>query len=383
MTELLRKFFDLIAYSACDKPLAEDFSCTEEDIKYFFSLAIKHDIASIVAYALEKNGLFTDGEYSLKFQDEMFFAAGRVTLLDYFYKDVYKCLESADVAFVPLKGAIVRKYYPHDFFRTSGDIDLLVKEEDFDKACKALTDGLKLKVSYRSSHDLALTRSQFETVEIHYSLIEKDRANNAGGELTKAWDNAYPLCGCEYAFTNEFFKFYQVAHMLKHFEESGCGIRFFLDLYFLRAMPVDGEKFKKMLSDHGLLKFYENCEKLVDLWFLGGEEDELIMRMNAFIVYSGLYGNVENFVAIGKKKKGGGFKYVLSRAFLPYDKLKEFFPALEGRKWLLPFYQIKRWFLMIFGGRLKNKVAELKQTRADDGDMGERIDKLFKDLGIE
>ena len=233
MNERTDKFFALLAFSVAGRSLPQGFSCDESDIKYFYELSLKHDITSIIAYALEKNALYADGEYSLKFQDDMLFSAGRVTLLEYFYADVCRELAGARIEYIPLKGAVIRKIYPEDYFRTSSDIDILVRKEDFERACKTLKERLALRDGYRSSHDQALMRSTPETD----------------------------------AFSGEFFMFYHIAHILKHFETSGCGIRFFIDLYFLRDFAYDGAKFARMLEEYGLTAFYNACEKLVDHWF--------------------------------------------------------------------------------------------------------------------
>ena len=42
-------------------------------------------------------------------------------------------LEKAQIPFVPLKGSVIRKYYPEAWMRTSSDIDVLVHKEDVEK----------------------------------------------------------------------------------------------------------------------------------------------------------------------------------------------------------------------------------------------------------
>ena len=379
------KFFELLRYSVGGNPLPDGFCCNEEEIKYFYELALKHDIASIVAYALEKNGLYLQDEYSLKFQDEMLFAAGRVTLLDCFYNEVTAVLVKEKIDYVSLKGSVIRKLYSQDYFRTSSDIDILVKKRDFERACSALKAKLKLKEVGRSQHDQSLSRSPFETVEVHFSLVDEDSDTGVNALLDRAWDNAYICSGYEYSFTGEFFMFYQIAHILKHFESYGCGIRFFIDLYFLRNFEFDKQKFNAMIEENGLTKFYNACQKLVDCWFCGEKSDTLIEKMQDYIVRAGIYGNYENKAATGNNKSGGKLKYILSRLFLSYDELKGYcyYPRLEGKRWLTPYYQVKRWFSILFCGRFKSNVKKLKKIGGGDEDTAKNIASLFKELGIE
>ena len=150
----------------------------------------------------------------------------------------------------------------------------------------------------------------------------------------------------------------------------------------MRNFDYDKEKFYLMLEENGLKKFYDACEKLVDYWFCLGEADDTTQKMRDFVVDAGIYGNLENYVAIGKKKKGGKWKYVISRAFLPYNKLKEYYPKLEGRRWLTFYYEIVRWLSMIFRGGLRSKVSEAKMINEVDPAAVENITLLFSELGI-
>ena len=87
--------------------------------------------------------------------------------------------------------------------------------------------------------------------------------------------------------------------------------------------------------------------KLSDVWFGGREADEITLQMQNFILHGGVYGSTDNRVAIQQKKKGGRFGYVLSRMFIPYAKLKRYYPVLEKHRWLMPIMQIRRWFMLL------------------------------------
>ena len=42
------------------------------------------------------------------------------------------------------------------------------------------------------------------------------------------------------------------------------------------------------------------------------------------------------------------------------DELILIYPKLKNRKWLLPFYQVKRWFRIFSHGFIKRSKEELK-----------------------
>ena len=86
----------------------------------------------------------------------------------------------------------------------------------------------------------------------------------------------------------------------------------------------------------------------------------------------GVYGSTDNRVALQQKKKGGRIGYVLSRIFIPYAKLKRYYPVLEKHRWLMPFMQIRRWFMLLnpdVARMAKREMAvngKLVKTKSDE-----------------
>ena len=67
---------------------------------------------------------------------------------------------------------------------------------------------------------------------------------------------------------DKMFYFYHVAHMAKHFEIGGCGVRPFLDSYLLLYYAqYRTESCCQLLRKGGLLTF----AKAVKIWRVGGE----------------------------------------------------------------------------------------------------------------
>ena len=90
---------------------------------------------------------------------------------------------------------------------------------------------------------------------------------------------------------------------------------------------------EQLLKDKGFYDFYVGCKKLVDVWFFGGEYDELSQKMEEYILKAGVYGDRENWVAVQQVKKGGGtVKHLFRRLFPPYKDMILIYPKLKGRK---------------------------------------------------
>ena len=130
--------------------------------------------------------------------------------------------------------------------------------------------------------------------------------------------------------TDEMFYFYHIAHMAKHFEEGGCGIRPFIDLWTLdNIKDVDHDKRDELLSQGNLLKFAEVARMLSRVWFENNEHTEITKKMERYILRGGIYGTNENRIAVQQQKRGGRLKYALSKIFIPYDNIKFHYPIYK------------------------------------------------------
>lgn len=82
-------------------------------------------MAHLVVFGLKQNGLLTDAEKRL--EQYIHKAIFRHEGLVFEYGQICSVLEQAQIPFLPLKGSILRDYYPEAWMRTSCDIDILVR----------------------------------------------------------------------------------------------------------------------------------------------------------------------------------------------------------------------------------------------------------------
>ena len=112
-------------------------------------------------------------------------------------------------------------------------------------------------------------------------------------------------------------------HMAKHFINGGCGIKPFIDLWVIKnKVGFDEEKAQKMLQESGLLAFYERSIDLMSVWFEGKPHNSVTQEMEDYILQGGVYGTLEQQLAMSQNKKGGKFRHLLSKIFLSYEQMK-------------------------------------------------------------
>ena len=70
------------------------------------------------------------------------------------------------------------------------------------------------------------------------------------------------------------------------------------------------------------------------------------------------------------------------RIFIPYDDLKYYYPKLQDKKWLLPYYEVKRWCRLVFGGELKKSVGEIKTGVSMSDEKSRYVNSLLEKLEL-
>lgn len=384
-TETSKMMFALLRSAVCGDLLsAEEISKYSPDmLPEIALLAKKHDIIHLIVFALKKNGLLDESGKEL--EKNMLIAVYRCERLEYELKKLSGILEQAQIPFIPLKGSVLRQFYIEPWMRTSCDIDVLVHEDDLQKAVSYLSDNLGYKRKSQNSHDISMFTEGGVHVEVHYDLLEDGKVNSAAAVLQNVWNVSKKCAGCNYRYEmpDEMFYFYHIAHMAKHFENGGCGIRPFLDIWVLNhRIDFDKKRREKLLSDGGLTVFANQAELLAEIWFGNAGYTKTTKQMEDYILRGGVYGTNTNRIAVQQQKNGGKVKYALSKIFIPYEEIKFHYPILQKHKWLTPIMEVRRWGKLIFCGHLKRTAKELKYNNTVSEDVASEMRAMLKDIGL-
>ncbi len=360
-----------------DVPLTDERVIDEAEWMSLVPMAKKHDIAVLLAVGLEKSGVQASSAFV---EEELMQAMLRYERAHYVLQTLCEALEAAQIAFIPLKGAVLRALYPEPWMRTSCDIDILVKRETLEDACRLLL-ARGYRKDHEGAHDIALMSPEGVAVELHFDLVEDDRANAAREVLGEVWDTAIPKDGYRYwqEMRADMRYFYHIAHMAKHIVIGGCGIRPFIDLWLLDRQGVDCAA---LLARGGLERFAAVVRGLSRGWMTGTQPDEAAQKLEQFILRGGVYGNSANRVALQQQKAGSRLRYALGRVFLPYGIIKELYPVLKTYPALTPFYEVVRWCVLLCGGRARSSMRELAYTRDMVGDKAAQAADLLNTLGL-
>lgn len=367
-----------------DANAVEKENLSNESVRKALVIAKMNEVLPFVFDAINENKIYLPSEIKAKALQRI---SGNISYLEkqrYEIETLRTLFNENGINFILLKGAKIRDFYDKPYYRNSCDIDILIKEQDLEKAKGLLVDKLKYTQQHVSMHDIGYSSSINVSVELHFTLVEEGNSNEANEILNNAWNYAQQRDRCEYEFSQEFFYFYFICHLVKHFASAGCGLRFFIDLYYINnRAKIVAENCKEILQKGNVYTFTKYAEQLINVWFNNEEHNETTLFMEKFILDSGIYGSVKKDVEIRRSKNGGKVGYFFSRVWVPNKTIYLLFPKSRKHKILIPFYQIKRWFMILFGGNVKARYKRLKIANSTSDSEAKNIKKNFKELGID
>ena len=362
----------LIRFGVCENCNIENTDEIKDKLSVIFRLAKHHDMAQIVAYSAKKLGI-----NSPLFDKQIGLSILRHEKMNYAKELLCEVLERAEIPYFILKGEHIRPLYPEAWMRTSSDVDAFVDEKDLERAYTALEQAGFVK-GRTGSHDTGFKAPNGYKIELHWLLIEKERHEGAWSVLENPWDDAVELTKYRRTLCDEAFYLYHLAHMVKHIQNGGCGIKPFLDLWLMKEKLPQNPKRHELCKQAGLGKFEELSLELADAWFSGKELTHMAESLERYVVTGNVYGSSHNLVAFNQRTTGNMIIYALKRLFMPYSILKKRYPALKSKPYLFPYYTVRRWFSIFkkdTSVRIKDEVGISK------GELNS-LNSLLNELGL-
>ena len=353
---------------------------TPDNLISVYRLAKQHDLAHVVADFVDRNQIEVDAELQAKLQREALLSVYRHEQMKYAFAQICAAFDDAGIAYIPLKGAVIRPYYPYESMRTSCDIDVLIHEKDIDTAIPAL-EAMGCRCGERNYHDVSLYSPNKIHLELHFSIQEN--MDNLDAVLKDAWDYAVQKNGSQYAFSEEFFAFHMFAHMAYHFVSGGCGIRALLDIWVMEhRMGISHFCARALLERAGIYRFATEMSGLAERCFSRNDADAFADSILKYIFRGGVYGSVQNHVAVDQSKNDNRVAYVFKRLFPSYKSMTVPYPLLKKAPYLLPFCWVARWMRALFGGKSKRIVSEVAYVNRTSDETIREVKEICSRLGL-
>ena len=366
----------LIRNAVCDGKDTVEIESIEE-AQQIWELAREHSVENILATEFIKHPLFAeDEEMKAFFSQEIYYAMCDSEQRDFETSRVTKALDLAGIEYIPLKGAVIKDYYPESWYRTSSDVDILVREEQLNSAVEAVLNIPGYTAGEKCKHDIGLRSENGYHIELHFVLMEY--FPKADSVLSRVWEYSHSDNGLIYRMSDEFYYLYHIIHMAKHFIHGGCGIKPFVDMWLIEnRFTINYDNFTEMLDACGMRAFYENVRDVMKIWFGDEVETDISEKIIRYIFDGGVYGTQEQMTAVDSLRSGKR-GYILTRLFLPMEEMKISYKILNKYPFLAPYYHIKRIVKVITDGRVGRSIREIKINNNLDEDKLDEVKTMLK-----
>lgn len=354
------------------------------DMEALLRLAKAHSVSAMVCMALEQTDAFQHAAETtrLKWLNAKNKAVRKNMLLDAERHQLEKEFAEHGIWYMPLKGSILKDWYPKFGMREMADNDILF-DASKRKEVKTIFQGrgYTVKRYNKSNHD-EYEKPPIYNFEMHVSLFP-----GTYKELTEQYENVkerlLPVDGTAYqfAFTPEDFYVFVLAHAHKHYSYSGTGIRTLADIYIVNQKlggTMNWEYVDSELRGLGIFSYERESRELAQKLFGIAELlteanlSEAEQQMLAYYLGASTYGTIENRTLNQMQKlqpDGGAItahtkrKYLLSRIFPGREWCKACAPTVYKYPVLLPFFWV--WRLIYKGITNRKKVTqEIKALKA-------------------
>ena len=358
----------------------------DADLKQLLIMARKHSVASMVCMALEKTAIFANADEAAKKQwlEVKNKAVRKNMLLDAERKAILHELEIQGIWYMPLKGSILKDWYPKPGMREMADNDILFDPSGREQVREIFQNRGYKTVSFRKSNHDEYEKAPIYNFEMHVSLF-----HGMYKEFTEQYENVkerlLPVDGTAYqfAFTPEDFYVFVLAHAHKHYSHSGTGIRTLADIYIMNQKlggTLNWEYVDSELRGLGIFSYEHESRELAQKLFGIAELptkanlSEAEQQMLAYYLGASTYGTIENRT-LNKMRKlqpdGGAItaytkrKYLLSRIFPGREWCEAYAPTVYKYPVLLPFFWV--WRLTVKGVKrrtiVKQELEAIKRER--------------------
>ena len=322
-----------------------------------------------------------------KFQEAESMEIARDAVQAFSQEELLEAFEKEGISVLPLKGILMKRFYPVTSMRMMADLDILY-ETGKGKEVEAVLTDLGYYCDHRDSHHDVFFRKPFMNIEMHHCMIGEDSLLDAYYE--DIWKRARQEEGKShiYRLAWEDFYIFMIAHMAKHFQGGGCGIRSIVDMWLFSDRmkeSLDWDYVRKELEKIKLAQFERCMCDLVSVWFEEKAETEFYAQLTELLMQSGIYGTITNYniqhvAEVDKRVWKGQIKVWMEAIFLPYKAMKMQYPYLEKYPVFLPAAWIQRIFRTCFCR--KGRAGEVLSGMKVEGNEVRKRQDLFGKLGL-
>lgn len=369
--------YDLLYLSGCgvnqlqpEKDCLKDY---QDNLKKLYLVSKEHQIDACVGATLKKAGIPLPKEW----EEQIARNIRKNLLFDIERTRILSWMENCGIWYLPLKGILMKQYYPEPWMRQMSDQDILYDVSKTVQLKEYMVSQGYCAVVGKGVHDVYQKPPVFH-FEFHRALYNSNPSEtwaeyyrHIKGRLIQEKKGAFG-----YRMRREDFYVYLVSHSYKHYAGSGTGIRTLLDtyVYLCQEEPhLDFSYVEQECGKLGILEYEQRnrmlCKKLFSMDVCIHYDPERLdslseteKQMLREYLLSGVYGNTDQKIKkrISSYQKDDGsidrITYIKDRLFPDEKFVKSYHPFVHKHRWLYPFLWIYRLVRGMVCGKRRKKI---------------------------
>ena len=326
----------------------------------------------------------------------LFFYANNVDA----YREIKKVFLENQLRFFAVKGLAVAALYPIPAYRTMGDMDIVMSEDDCNRV-QSILEKLGYRV-FKDDYELQCYKQDIQ-LEIHDQLVYKQ--NKEPSKVKRYFDNCWKYARREengsFSLDWNFHFIFLIEHTKKHFSGKGVGFRQFMDIAVAvrELTDLNWTIIEADLRRIGLWDYALTALAFCDKWFGirapidTPELDKSFYEDSTdFVFKNGVFGYnhehhrehaVERQLRIsGLPKPLSKVFFMLKGTFIPYKYMINlpYCKFLIGKKYLLPYAWLYRIFYIIL--MKKNQFVNECRLLLESDDTFKYHERLMTKWGL-
>ncbi len=348
MTDASIKTYLYLLFCGANQRPADPSRLLEADLDAVYEAARANGLTSFVGWVLNENGI-----RHTRFSHDYDYSLRRQIVLNETAAELTKLFEKESVRHAPLKGMFLKDLYPSFGTREMGDLDILIDPRKRKQAAEAMLANGFSRVDIDPAYHDSFLREDV-VAELHVRPLDAGLTpewKNFSGDLT---NRMIPEEGsrtrCRLSVEDHYL--FHLAHAYKHSLATGIGLRYLLDLYFLRrAYPAEtgAEEVTKALAAMDLCDYEAKAVRLADLLFDTGIDDAVLTEEQEDLLRSFLHGGIcgtpgaaSRVIAGMRSAEGRGLVRTYAQALRVLKENEDWYafhsPFACRHKWARPFF---------------------------------------------
>ncbi len=380
MNDFQRGFLSLIraAMTEAFPELGEGF-----DYRAAYTVAEQQQIVPLVYYGAMKDPTFMHHPASRLFFERSCVYIGHSADQSDTVQRIFDAFEAAGIAYMPLKGTLLKPFYPAPEMRVMADADILIRMEEYSRIKKVMGE---LGCTYlgESDHEYNWVTATGLHIELHKRLIPSYNEDYYA-YYGDGWRLAVQeeVGSFRYRMRPEDLLIYLFTHFAKHYRDQGAGMKYVIDFYIFRQRypKLDTAYLARELENLQLYDFYVNIFHMLEVWFDGAESTELTDYLTDKIFSDGVFGRSElgvisDGLKLSKSTRSVKAKKKWQLFFPSYRVMKSRYPVLQNWAILLPIFWLIRLVDLAIHHRERYRIKMSQLDQLSD----ENISQYQRDL---